>query len=115
MQTNIVRQPILNNNKQILGYEILYEENAATVYGQGDAQAANVIEDFLLQLDSDKFLEGQVAYLTFTPNLLLKNIPKLFTPSKLVIQIEDSSIVHPLAQRVIYRYKKQGYKVALSG
>ncbi|MEG1874162.1 MAG: HDOD domain-containing protein [Angelakisella sp.] len=115
MQTNMVRQPILNKNKDIVGYEILYQDDISSAYNQMDAQAANVIEDFLLQLDSEKFLEGKMAYLTFTPNLLLKNIPKMFEPSKLVIQIEDNSLVHPLAQRVIYRYKKQGYKVALKG
>lgn len=115
MQTNMVRQPILNQNKDIVGYEILYQDDASSVYNQMDTQAANVIEDFLLQLDSEKFLEGKVAYLTFTPNLLLKNIPKMFEPNHLVIQIEDNAIVHPLAQRVIYRYKKQGYRVALKG
>ncbi|MEG1688114.1 MAG: diguanylate phosphodiesterase, partial [Angelakisella sp.] len=75
MQTNMVRQPILNKNKDIVGYEILYQDDISSAYNQMDAQAANVIEDFLLQLDSEKFLEGKMAYLTFTPNLLLKNIP----------------------------------------
>lgn len=115
MQTNMVRQPILNKNKDIVGYEILYQDDASSIYNQMDTRAANVIEDFLLQLDSEKFLEGKLAFLTFTPNLLLKNIPKMFEPSRLVIQIEDNSIVHPIAQRVIYRYKKQGYRVALKG
>ncbi|MEG0753433.1 MAG: HDOD domain-containing protein [Angelakisella sp.] len=115
MQTNMVRQPILNRSKEVVGYEILYQDDSSSIYNQMDTQAANVIEDFLLQLDSEKFLDGKIAYLTFTPNLLLKNIPKMFESSKLVIQIEDSSIIHPLAQRVIYRYKKQGYRVALKG
>ncbi len=114
MQTNIVRQPILDNNNNVIAYEILYEENATITYGQGDTEAANVIEDFLTQCKSNNFLEGKLAYLTFTPNLLLKNIPKLFESNKLVIQIEDNVVVHPLAQRVIYRYKKQGYKIALN-
>lgn len=115
MQTNMVRQPILNKNKDIVGYEILYQDDASSVYNQMDTRAANIIEDFLLQLDSDKFLENKLAFLTFTPNLLLRNIPKMFEPSKLVIQIEDNSIVHPLAQRIIYRYKTQGYRIALKG
>lgn len=115
MQTNMVRQPILNKSKDIVGYEILYQDDISSAYNQMETRAANVIEDFLLQLDSDKFLEGKTAYLTFTPNLLLKNIPRMFEPSKLVIQIEDNAIVHPLAQRVIYRYKSQGYRVALKG
>ena len=114
MQTNIVRQPILNKENEVIAYEILYEENAKITYGQGDTEAANIIEDFLIQCNNDNFLEGKLAFLTFTPNLLLKNIPQLFEPNKLVIQIEDNAVVHPLAQRVIYRYKKHGYKIALN-
>lgn len=115
MQTNMARQPIISENKEVLGYEILYQDNESALYNQADTQAANAIEDFLLQLDGDRFLEGKTAYITFTPNLLLKNIPRMFQENKLVIQIEDNSIVHPLAQKIIYRYKKQGYRIAVKG
>lgn len=115
METYIVRQPILDEKKNVVGYEILYQQDESSLYSQKDTNVANAIEDFLLQLDNEKFLEGRTAYLTFTPNLLLKNIPKMFAPQKLVIQIEDNSIIHPLAQKVIYRYKKQGYRIAVKG
>lgn len=115
MATRVVRQPIISDAKELLGYEILYQEDASSLYNQADTQAANAIEDFLIEFDSNKFLEGKTAFLTFTPNLLLKNIPRMFQPEKLVIQIEDNSIVHPLAQKIIYRYKKQGYRIAVKG
>lgn len=115
MQTNMVRQPIMSADKNLLGYELRYQDSAASLYNQADTQAANVIEDFLVQLNSDRMLGGAVAFLTFTPNLLMKNIPKMFLPDKLVIQIEDNSTIHPLAQKIICRYKKQGYRIALKG
>lgn len=115
METNMVRQPIIGKDKELLGYELLYQDNGSGLFNQADTSAANAIENFLLELDSDRFLEGKTAFVTFTPNLLIKNIPKMFQPDKLVIQIEDNSIIHPLAQKVIYRYKKQGYKIAVKG
>lgn len=115
METNMVRQAILSGNKELLGYELCYQDRGSSLYNQADTQAANVIEDFLVQLDSDLLLDGATAFLTFTPNLLMKNIPKMFPPDKLVIQIEDNSTVHPLAQKIIYRYKKQGYRIAIKG
>lgn len=115
METYIVRQPILDASQNVVAYEILYQEDVSSLYSQKDSTVANAIEDFLLQLDNDKFLGGKTAYLTFTPNLLLKNIPRMFSPQKLVIQIEDNSIIHPLAQKVIYRFKKQGYHIAVKG
>lgn len=115
METNMVRQAILSANKELLGYELCYQDRGSSLYNQADTQAANIIEDFLVQLDADLLLDGATAFLTFTPNLLMKNIPKMFPPDKLVIQIEDNSTVHPLAQKIIYRYKKQGYRIAIKG
>lgn len=115
METYIVRQPILDQNKKTVAYEILYQEDATTMYNSGDSTAANIIEQFLMGLSDERFLAGQKAYLTFTPNLLMKNIPHIFSEERLVIQIEDSALVHPVAQQVIYRYKKQGYRIAMKG
>lgn len=113
METYIVRQPIISRDQKVVAYEILYKEDESSLYNQNDMRVANVIEQFLMDLNNDKFLAGKAAFLTFTPNLLMKNIPKMFSEQRLVIQIEDSSIVHPLAQKIIYRYKKQGYRVAI--
>lgn len=113
METYIVRQPILDRSKQVIAYEILYKEDESSLFQQRDSRVANAIEEFLTELSSESFLGGKAAFLTFTPNLLMKNIPKMFSPDRLVIQIEDNSIIHPVAQKMIYRYKKQGYKLAI--
>lgn len=115
METYIVRQPIQDRAQNVIGYEMLYQQRVTDMYGESDSMAANAIGDFLVQLDSENLLDGKEAYITFTPNLLLKDIPKMFSPTKLVIQVEDNSIVHPLAQKVIYQYKKMGYRIALIG
>ncbi|QSX04952.1 HDOD domain-containing protein [Sedimentibacter sp. zth1] len=116
MRTYIVRQPILDENQEVLGYEILYREESENIEEKrSDVAAANAIENFLVEFDSNKFLDGKMAFLTFTPNLLLKNIPRIFSPQKLVIQIDDDTIIHPAAQKVVYEYRKKGYSVAING
>lgn len=40
------------------------------------------------------------AFITFTPNLLEKDIPKMFRADSLVIQIEDNILVHPVSTKV---------------
>ena len=115
MDTYIVRQPMIDKNQKVVAYEILYKEDESSLYNQNDMRVANAIEQFLLELSDDKFLAGKTAFLTFTPNLLMKNIPKMFSEERLVIQIEDNAIVHPLAQKIVYRYKKQGYRIAIKG
>ncbi len=113
MQTYIVRQPILDFEGGTVGYEILYQDDTSALYNQKDVRVANAIEDFLLQLNTDTFLGGKKIFLTFTSNLIIKNIPKIFSPESLIIQIEDTALTHPLAQKIIYRFKKQGYTLAV--
>lgn len=113
METCIVRQPIMNCDKKVVAYEVMYQEDESSLYNQQDTRAANAIQDFFMGLDQNNFLGDKEAFVTFTPNLLMKNIPRIFSEKRLVIQIEDNVILHPLAQRIICRYKKQGYRLAL--
>lgn len=113
MDSYIVRQAIVNENQQSFGYEILYTDNSLSSDRADDLAAANAIENFLSSMDSEKFLDGKLAFLTFTHNLLEKNIPKMFTTNKLVVQIEDSLITNPMSQSYITKLKQCGYKIAV--
>lgn len=115
MSASIVRQPIIGPDGEAVAYELLYKDKGVTLYNQQDTQAANMIEDFLLQMDSTRLLNNKKAFITFTPNLLEKDIPKMFRPEDLVIQIEDSILVHPVAQKLIEGYQKQGFQIAIKG
>ncbi len=115
MGTNIVRQPIIGPDGEAVAYELLYEDHGVSLYNQQDTLAASMIEDFLLQMDSGRFLDGKKAFITFTPNLLEKDIPKLFRPEDLVIQVEDSILVHPVGLKLIERYQQSGFQLAIKG
>ena len=113
MDAYIARQPIMNREEKVIAYEVLYHQDSSTLYNQRDFRMANAIAQFFTQIDSSNFLEGKDAFLTFTPNLLMQNIPRIFIEDKLIIQIEDNVLIHPVAQMIIQRYKKQGYRLAL--
>ena len=115
MSANIVRQPIIGPDGEAFAYEMVYEDRGVSLYNQQDTMAANMVEDFLLEMDSARLLNNKKAFITFTPNLLEKDIPKMFNPDALVIQIEDTILVHPVAQGLIEEHKKQGYQIAIKG
>ena len=52
--------------------------------------------------------------MTFTTTLLMKQTPKIFNSSDLVIQVDDSVIIHPLAMHFVDRLSKDGYKIAVN-
>ena len=114
----IVRQPIKDADGAIIGYEILYHgENQAFSSDNGtssaDFAAADTIYNFLTQ-NSTKVLKGTLNFMTFTTMLLMKKTPRLFDKQELVIQIDDSVIIHPLSMHFVQQYAKEGYKIAVN-
>lgn len=114
----IVRQPIKDAKGNITGYEILYHgENQAfssdSTTTPNEFAAADTIYHFLTQT-STKVLKGSLTFMTFTTMLLMRKTPRLFDKSDLVIQIDDSVIIHPLSMHFVQQYAKEGYKIAVN-
>lgn len=114
----IVRQPIKDLDGKIIGYEILYHGENFAFSGDNQAAssefaAADTIYHFLTQ-NTSKVLKGSINFMTFTTTLLMRKTPKLFDKSELVIQIDDSIIIHPLSMHVVQQYAKEGYKIAVN-
>ncbi len=112
----IVKQPIHDSNAKVWAYEILYS-NASVASGSapGDAEAAATLQSLLMQCNTESFLEGKVAFVTFTENLLRRNVPKIFSPQTLVLQIDHDFLLLPDALQLVREYHDEGYRVALSG
>lgn len=112
----IVRKPIKDMRGRTIGHEIqYYGENQAyaTEESGSDFAAADTIYSLLLQ-NTDKVFKGSLNFMTFTTNLLMKQTPKLFATSDLVIQVGEDVIIHPLAMRFLERYSKEGYRLAIN-
>ena len=114
----IVRQPIKDAAGSILGYEILYHgENQAFSGDESntthDLAAADTIYNFITE-NSAKVFGGSLNFMTFTTMLLMKKTPRLFDKSELVIQIDDSVIIHPLSMHFVQAFAKEGYRIAVN-
>jgi len=115
METHMVRQPILDKNQKLVAYELVYFQDASTLYNQRDAHAANTIIAFFGGVDAAGFLEGKDCFLAFTPNLLMKDVPRIFDEKKLVIQAEENILINPEARAILSKYKNSGYRIAIQG
>lgn len=114
MNSFVVRQAIKDVDGNIIGYEILFQDDKDGLYNSSnDAMAADTIASFLMQ-NNEKIFTGKSIFITFTPSLLFRNTPKIFEPDSLVIQIEDNILIHPLASVMIQKYKKAGYRFAIN-
>lgn len=114
MDKCVVRQAIKETEtRKIVGYELLFQGGSDDFFDNHDNSAADTIASFLMQ-NSEKIFSDKPTFITFTPSLLFRNTPKIFEKEKLVIQIEDNLIVHPLALPIIRKYKNDGYRFAIN-
>lgn len=114
MDRCVVRQAIKEKETgKIIGYELVFQGGKDSMYNNNEASAADTISDFLVA-NSAKIIHDGLMFVTFTPSLLLRNTPKMFGKDKVIIQIEDTVIIHPLAMPLIKKYCEAGYRFAIN-
>ncbi len=101
------------NDNRIVGYELIFQGSKEDFYDRADNSTEDTIYTFLVQ-NMGKVLHEKPVFLTFTPSLLFRNTPHMFGNDKLVIQIEENLIIHPLALPIIKKFKAEGYRFAIS-
>ncbi len=108
----ITRQAIKDADSRVLGYEVMYSGgDAYGVTNTNEVSVAETIYNCLVQ-NSEKALRDSRTFMTFTSSLLAKKTPHLFKNTDLVIQIDDSVIIHPFAMHLLQQYVDEGYEVA---
>lgn len=113
MHKYVVKQPIKTADNKLVGNELVFNIESGQNNQSNDYNAAETISTFLTQ-NNNRIDRSALNFMTFTPNLLFKNMPKMFKADELVIQIEDNVIVHPFAQKMVQKYKAAGYKIAIN-
>ena len=114
MDRYVTRQPIKAlKEDRIIGYEVLFQKDYDPLYNSTDVAAADTIAGFLMQ-NTESIFQDKLTFVTFTPSLLFRNMPKIFDKDKLIIQIEDHVMIHPLSPAIIKRYRTEGYIFAIN-
>jgi c-di-GMP-related signal transduction protein len=114
MDRYVTRQPIKAlKEDRIIGYEVLFQKDYDALYNSTDVAAADTIAGFLMQ-NTERIFQDKLTFVTFTPSLLFRNMPKIFDKDKLIIQIEDHVMIHPLSPAIIKRYRTEGYIFAIN-
>jgi EAL and modified HD-GYP domain-containing signal transduction protein len=110
----IARQPILNRQKSLAGYELLFRDGPDNCFPNVDAEHATsrLVSDQFLSIHRD-VPSTQLAFVNFPYQSLINMVPTLLPKEQLVIEILENCqptkrLLHAIKQMV-----EQGYKVAL--
>jgi c-di-GMP-related signal transduction protein len=115
MDIFIARQPILTRKQKIYGYELLYRNGNNNVFCCEDFDQATiaVIRNVLVILGSFNLTGGKKAFINFTKNLLLSEIPGFLSKENSVIEILEDVQVDQDVLTACQELKKNGYQLAL--
>lgn len=115
MDIFLARQPIFDDQQQVFGYELLYRSGVRNYYDgvNGDHATSTVLDNSFFSIGLDTITGGKRAFVNFTDNLLLNEIPTIFPSDQIAIEILET--VEP-SREIVERcrhLKEQGYLLAL--
>jgi c-di-GMP-related signal transduction protein len=110
----VARQPILNREQQVFGYELLFRDGVENFFRATDADAAaRSTLDSTLLMGFDVLCNGQRAFINCTRDLLLKEGITLLPSAQTVVEVLETVEPDDLVIAACERLKVAGYTIAL--
>jgi len=116
MDLFLARQPIFNRQLKVEAYELLYRSNKFEGFANvidGEQATSNVLTQSMLVTDFDKLVSNKRAFINFTGNLILEEMPLIFDKNRMVIEVLENVVVTDELIDAIKRLKLKGYTIAL--
>lgn len=109
------RQPILDKNKNLYAYELLFRDSINNVFPEidGDEATSKIIEASKFNISISEFTSNKPAFINFTLETLAKNYPEMLTTEEIVVEILET--IKP-GKRLLALCKdlyEKGYTLAL--
>jgi c-di-GMP-related signal transduction protein len=111
----VARQPILDRNLKVYGYELLFRSRQVDAFdgSDGDMATLQVIANAFLSIGADKMLGGGHAFINCPQSLLADDRIGLLPRANTVIEILESVQPTPEVIAACRNLKAQGYQLAL--
>lgn len=117
----IARQPILALDESVVGYELLFRENAEErrFFPEAPDATTNPDSATLAAIDTlnligfEVLCDGRSAFINCTHPMLLKGYFSLLPPADTVVEIDETVPADATVEDVCQRLKQAGYRIAL--
>ena len=109
----MARQPILNQDEDAFGYEILFRAGPENCFSKANADPSALALDTFLQFGIDRVTSGRLAFINCTRDFLLRDHLTLLPPERVVGEILESVTADSEVLEACRRLKRAGYHLAL--
>lgn len=116
MEVFLARQPIFDRNMKIYGYELLYRRNNENRFFANiddERATAEVINNAFLTNELRDLTDHSKAFINFSEELLIKEIPRLLPKESVIIEVLES--IQPTNEilQALTNLRNDGYVIAL--
>lgn len=115
MASFTARQPILDLNRTLFGYELLFRNSLENVFPDVDPEQATskIIENLQFNLGLNNVSADKYAFINFTEQALLNGYPKLLPKEQVVIEVLETVKPTPEVFDALVELSKMNYVLAL--
>ncbi len=113
MEIFVARQPILNEQKRLFAYELLYRGTNEGHLASGDKMTTSLLSATFLTEGLDVISGSKPCFINFTKDLLLRGVPSTFPGSKIIVEVLED--IPPTAEilKACQVLREEGYTIAL--
>jgi EAL and modified HD-GYP domain-containing signal transduction protein len=111
----IARQAILNKNKELYAYELLFRDGENNCFPDisPDEATSKILTDSHLNLGLEDISAGKLVFINFHQDTLLHRFPTSLDPKKVVIEVVEIVKPTPELVQACKTIKELGYTIAL--
>ncbi len=109
----LAKQPILDRERHLYGYELLYRSEQPTEEWNGDLATVEVMINAFLNIGMEQLAGEKPVFINFTDNLITQELARQFSPKDLIIELlEDITLTEEMKEKIIL-LSHHGYRLAL--
>ena len=109
------RQPILDANKKLYAYELLFRDSIDNVFPDidGDEATSKMIEASKFNMEISDFTGSKPAFINFTLETLIQGYPEMLTNEEVVVEILETIKPGKKLLALCKDLHSKGYTIAL--
>ena len=110
----VARQPIVDRDEKVFGYELLFRNGLENAFQSGDPdEASRATLDRSLLVGLDVLCDGRRAFVNCTRDTLIKGLVTLLPSTSTVVEVLESVSADPDVVKACRNLKEAGYTIAL--
>lgn len=109
----IAREPILDRNKDVFAYELLFRDGDGGAYPEHSPKRSQQIAEKFSGLGLDDISGEKASFINFHSKTLIEGLPNDLNPESVIIELADTPTVNNSLMDACKHVKNMGFKIAV--